>query len=74
MLRRSYRPLIARQPRHRLLLVCWLVLYAFVGVQMAWVLRPFIGSPGTPVQFFRTDAWGNAYLVVGRMIWDALTR
>lgn len=39
----------------------WLVLYLFVGIEMAWVLRPFVGAPGLPVQFFRHGAWGNAY-------------
>jgi hypothetical protein len=64
LLRRLYRPLIARRPRHRHLLRGWLVLYAFVGVQMGWVLRPFVGEPGRPVTFFRADTWGNAYLEV----------
>jgi len=73
-LRRAYRLLIARNPRHRLLLRSWLVLYVFVGIQMAWVLRPFIGSPQAPAQFFRSGAWGNAYVVVARMIWDVVTR
>src|SRR5688572_11763347 len=40
LLRRWYRPLIARNPRHRVLLRAWLVVYAFVGIQMAWILRP----------------------------------
>lgn len=72
MLWRRYRGLVARNPRHRVLLRIWLVIYLFVGVQMAWVLRPFVGSPDLPVQFFRADAWGNAYEVVGRLIWQAL--
>ncbi|HLJ11776.1 MAG TPA: hypothetical protein VKU82_11335 [Planctomycetaceae bacterium] len=25
-------------------------------------------------KFFRDEAWGNAYLVVGELIWKALTR
>lgn len=74
VLRSWYRPLIARDPRHRWLLRAWLVLYAFVGVQMAWVLRPFVGAPGMPVQFFRQESWGNAYVIFSRMIWDGLTR
>jgi hypothetical protein len=45
LLRRWYAPLVARNPRHRLLLRTWIVIYAFVGVQMAWVLRPFVGDP-----------------------------
>jgi hypothetical protein len=74
LLRRAYRPLIARRPRHCWLLRTWFVLYVFVGIQMAWVLRPFVGEPTMPTQFFRSDTWGNAYLIVGRMLWDLLTR
>lgn len=72
MLRRAYRPLIARAAIHRTLWRIWLVLYVFVGIQMAWVLRPFIGTPGMAVRFFREDSWGNAYLAVARLIWDTL--
>ncbi len=57
---RLYRPLIARNPNHRYTLIGWVLIYAFVGIQMGWVLRPFIGSPGSPVRFFREGAWGNA--------------
>src|SRR5262249_1283213 len=42
VLARAYRPLIARTPRHRWMLRAWIVLYAFVGTQMGWTLRPFI--------------------------------
>jgi hypothetical protein len=31
----------------------WLVLFALVGVQMAWLLRPFIGRPGAPFTWLR---------------------
>jgi len=31
----------------------WLVMYAVVGAQMAWVLRPFIGAPDQPFVLFR---------------------
>jgi hypothetical protein len=74
ILRDGYRPLIARDGRHRWLLRAWLVLYAFVGIQMAWVLRPFVGAPGLPVQFFREQGWGNAYVIIGQMAWETLTR
>jgi len=43
-----------------------------VAIQMAWVLRPFIGSPGNPVQFFRAESWGNAFVILGRGLWGAL--
>lgn len=31
----------------------WTFIYAIVGAQMGWVLRPFVGAPGEPFQFFR---------------------
>ncbi|HAN73512.1 MAG TPA: actin-binding WH2 domain-containing protein [Planktothrix sp. UBA8407] len=31
----------------------WLALYAFVGTQLGWTLRPFFGSPGIPFQLLR---------------------
>ena len=74
LLRRDYRPLIERHPAHRWMLRTWIVIYVFVGIQMGWVLRPFIGNPRAPVQFFREDSWSNAYVVVLEMIWKVLTR
>ena len=68
LLRRFYEPLIQRNRRHRTLMRAWLVIYAFVGIQMAWILRPFIGSPYAPTQFFRQDAWGNAYVRLANII------
>jgi len=69
LLRRFYQPLILSSPRHRLMMWCWLVIYAFVGVQMGWVLRPFIGHPGSATTFFRAGAWGNAYSEVLQIAW-----
>jgi len=74
VVRRYYGPLIRRSERHRQLLWAWFVLYAFVGIQMGWVLRPFIGDPDLPVAFFRSGAWGNAYVVVGGMVVRAAHR
>ena len=74
ILARAYRPLIARNPIHQRLLKLWLVLYAFVGIQMGWVLRPFIGDPTEPTQFFRPGAWDNAYEIVAKMVWGILSR
>ena len=31
----------------------WVVIYALVGLQMAWILRPFIGAPGSEFTLFR---------------------
>ncbi len=61
-LQQSYRPLIERNRKHLMLLRAWLLIYAFVGIQMGWVLRPFIGDPNSPTQFLRDNPWGNAYV------------
>lgn len=73
MLRRSYEPLVKSNSKHRLMLRAWLIIYVFVGIQMAWVLRPFIGDPSAPVQFFREGSWSNAYEVVIQMIWEVVS-
>ncbi|MEK6249082.1 MAG: hypothetical protein N2C12_12940, partial [Planctomycetales bacterium] len=73
LLRHYYRSLIEKNLRHRYLLWLWVVIYAFVGIQMGWVLRPFIGDPSLEVQFFREGDWGNAYVVVFNGIWGVLT-
>jgi hypothetical protein len=72
ILRREYLPLIRNNSRHRWMLRLWIVIYVFVGIQMGWVLRPFIGDPAAPVQFFRAGAWSNAYEFVIKLIWDVL--
>jgi len=41
----------------------WAVLFAFVGIQMAWNLQPFIGDRGAPFQLFR-HAEGNFYTAI----------
>lgn len=65
VLARHYQPLLQRNPRHRIALACWLILYAFAGMQAAWVLRPFRGTAGFAVQFLRPEALEqNAYLVL----------
>jgi hypothetical protein len=74
MLRRRYRPLIAAQPKHAWVLRGWLITFTFVGIQMAWVLRPFVGNPHAPTRFFREGAWSNAYEFVGEMVWHVVTR
>jgi hypothetical protein len=72
LVRGYYRPLIARNRRHGWLLWCWLFVYTAVAIQMAWLLRPFIGSPGRSVQFLRDNPWDNAYEYVAQLVWNAL--
>lgn len=68
LLQRHYRALIARNPRHRVARASWIVLYCFVAIQLAWGLRPFVGSPDLPPTFFREDAWTNAYVMLWRLL------
>ncbi len=38
----------------------WIIVYAFVGSQVAWTLRPFIGAPSMQFELFR-QLGGNFY-------------
>jgi hypothetical protein len=38
----------------------WMLLYAFVGSQLAWTIRPFIGAPSIEFELFR-QLGGNFY-------------
>jgi hypothetical protein len=43
----------------------WLAGNLFLGSQLSWILRPFIGSPTLPVEFFRNEALkGNFFEAV----------
>lgn len=44
----------------RIVVRLWIVVYAFVGSQMAWTLRPFIGAPSMEFELFR-QLGGNFY-------------
>jgi hypothetical protein len=52
-------------------LVMWMFVYAFVGSQMAWTIRPFIGAPRAPFELFR-QLGGNFYANVFRSIGEVL--
>ncbi len=45
----------------------WVVIYALVGAQMGWILRPFIGSPNLPFEWFRHRE-ANVFIAVVRTI------
>jgi hypothetical protein len=51
-----------RKPAWRVL-AAWLAVNLFLGSQLSWVLRPFIGTPFLPVQFLRPEIalQGNFY-------------
>ncbi len=42
----------------------WVIIFAFVGMQLSWNLRPFIGSKDLPFELFRTETQGNFYTTV----------
>jgi hypothetical protein len=51
----------------RRVLFAWLAGNLFLGSQLSWICRPFIGSPGLKVQFLRDNAFqGNFYETVFR--------
>ena len=47
------------------ILQVWILVFGFVGTQMAWSLRPFVGSPNQEFQLFRAQE-GNFYQAVWR--------
>jgi len=51
----------------RRVLVAWLAGNLFLGSQLSWIFRPFIGSPDLEVEFLRQTAFqGNFYETVFR--------
>jgi hypothetical protein len=50
-------------------LFAWLATNLFLGSQLSWILRPFIGLPNLPVEFLRAGAFqGNFYESVSRSL------
>jgi hypothetical protein len=49
----------------------WLLLYAFVGMQLGWFLRPFFGAPDSKFELFRAVK-GNFYLDIVAAISEIL--
>ncbi len=41
----------------------WIVIFGFVGAQMAWLMRPFVGAPGMEFTWFRPRG-GNFFEAV----------
>ena len=68
ILRQRYHELILENCWHRAMLWFWSAVYAFNGIQMGWVLRPFIGNPGQATTFLRSESWDNAYVKVFQIV------
>ena len=45
----------------------WTIVFALVGAQMSWVLRPLIGSPMLPFEWFR-ERESNFFIAVARSL------
>jgi hypothetical protein len=55
-------------------LFAWLAVNLFLGSQLTWIARPFIGAPYLPVVFLRDTAFqGNFYENVFRTVQSLLT-
>ncbi len=55
----------------RLVMWLWVIVYAFVGSQMAWTLRPFIGAPSMEFELFRQlggNFYGNVFASIGEIL------
>ena len=49
----------------------WIFIFAFVGMQLAWNLRPFVGDKNLPMEIFR-EKEGNFYLAVIQSMGDLM--
>jgi hypothetical protein len=54
-------------------LLAWLGMNLFLGSQLTWIARPFIGAPGLPVVFLRDGAlkgnfYENVWVTFGRLL------
>lgn len=49
----------------------WVVIYALVGAQMGWILRPFIGSPSLEFEWFRSRE-ANIFVDIARTLSELL--
>lgn len=59
-------------PNVKTIITWWLFTYGIVGTQMAWMMRPFIGHPGSHFAIFRAQE-SNFYIEVFSLIGKMLT-
>jgi hypothetical protein len=63
------RQLSGRDTSARRTLVAWLAGNLLLGSQLTWIMRPFVGSPGLPVEFLRPNPFdGNLF----ESLWEHL--
>ena len=64
-------PPAAERPASIILLYIWIVLFGFVGTQLAWTLRPFFGDPGSPFAVFREVGgtfYADVFSTIGQLL------
>jgi hypothetical protein len=68
------RPVMVDEPTRQINKVfrIWIVIYALVGCQMAWVLRPFVLDPQSPFAWFRARH-ANFFVDVWNTIWKLIS-
>jgi hypothetical protein len=52
------------------LVYIWILLFGFVGTQLAWTLRPFFGDPEAPFALFREISgtfYGDILSTIGQL-------
>lgn len=57
--------------QRRRVLLFWVIIYGFVGTQMAWALRPFVGAPGQPFELIRESEgtfYSGVYYLLMRLL------
>ena len=73
LLRGYYQSLIRKSHRHLWMVRMWILVFAFVGIQAGYVMRPFIGDPNLPPTFLRKDSFQNAYVKIVELVWQVVS-
>jgi hypothetical protein len=48
--------IVENRAKHTRIVYLWIALYSFVGAQLTWIVPPFLGNPGAPVEYIRPYA------------------
>ena len=59
---RELRERVPPKCRVSVLVALWLGVFALVGCQVGWMMRPLVGSPNITVEFLREDALESNFL------------
>lgn len=60
-----------REGSRRSMMRLWILLYAAVGSQLAWTLRPFLGAPSLDFELFRSlggNFYANVFASLGEIL------